>query len=149
MKTNTVLILTAASILLAGSTALAVNSQTVNSPPAGGFVPADTVFLPQSSTTAGTASPVSTPSPTSTPGRSATEDASPGSSPKSIAPVPAGPSLADDGTAALLPAPAPGPSRSIAPNDDHGGHGELEPGDDHGGHGELEPGDDKRSGSDD
>ncbi|CAI3796992.1 hypothetical protein NKCBBBOE_01716 [Pseudarthrobacter sp. MM222] len=164
MKANTVLILAAASILLTGSAAVAVNTQTLNSTPVGSSVPANIAILTQSETTAGSASPASTPSP------SASEDAVPGSSsqpatgagtgPSSGRPAPAVPSLADDRTAASLASAAPEPSRSIEANDDHGGHGEPEPGDDKhsgndddrgrsGGHGEPEPGDDKHSGNDD
>ncbi len=136
MKTKTALVLTAAGVLLTGSAALAVNVQTLNGPPAG-TTPANTVLLPQNSTT--------TPPPhTSTPTASTVEDRSPASSPSpsasdergnDAAPSPA----TGDRTAAPSPAPAPAPVPSRA----------SEPGDDHGGHGEPEPGDDKRSGKDD
>ena len=59
MNTKAALVLTAAGVLLTGSAALAVNVQTLNGPPAG-TTPANTVLLPQNSTT-------TPPSPASTP----------------------------------------------------------------------------------
>jgi hypothetical protein len=114
MKANTILVLTAASVLLSGAAALAVSIQTLNSSPAGSTVPANMVLLPHNATTAGSPAPASTPSPS----------------------APAGPSVGDDPTTVPLLVPAPAPSGSIEPDDDHGGRGELEP-------------DDKHSGSDD
>ena len=73
MKTKTALVLTAAGVLLTGSAALAVNVQTLNGPPAG-TTPANTVLLPQNSTTA------TSPSPASTPTTSTVEDRRPASS---------------------------------------------------------------------
>ena len=135
MKTNTVLVLSATSILLTGSAAFAVNSQPLNGSPAGTSAPANSAITVQGETTAGSASPTPTPSPAA-----AAEDASTGSSSQPAAlgsaepnrgpSTSAVPSPAEDRTGARLVAPEPVPSRSIKPNDDHGGHGEQEPGDD-------------------
>jgi hypothetical protein len=166
MKTHPVLALTAASILLTGSAAFAVNSQVLNGSPSGSTAPANSAIPTQSETDGGPASPVSKPR------LAATEDAGPGSSSAPAALVgaepnrgpasPAAPPPAEERTAAPLAAPGPKPSRSTEPADDHGGRGEQEPGDDKrsgnddGGshdngrsHGGQELGDDKQSGSDD
>ena len=70
MKTKTALVLTAAGVLLTGSAALAVNVQTLNGPPAG-TTPANTVLLPQNSTT-------TPPHPASTPTASTVRGPQPG-----------------------------------------------------------------------
>ncbi|MGO4804296.1 hypothetical protein AB4089_04115 [Arthrobacter sp. 2MCAF15] len=140
MKTKTIIVLTTAGILLTGSAALAVNVQTLNGPQPGTTSPANTVLLPQNSTSTTSASPASTPSPSTT-----VEDRSPAPSPSPSASddrsrhtsVPTSPPAPDDQTTARSPVPAPAPTRA------------SEPGDDHGGHGKSEPGDDKHSGSDD
>jgi hypothetical protein len=122
MKANTVLVLRAASVLLSGAAALAVNIQTLNSSPAGSAVPANMVLLPQNATTAGSPAPASTPSPSAPAGSSVTDGR----------PAP-GPSVGADPNTVPLLVPAPAPSGSIEPDGDHGGRGELEPDDKHSG----------------
>ncbi|MFF2243193.1 hypothetical protein ACFVTM_03290 [Arthrobacter sp. NPDC058130] len=139
MKTKTVIVLTTAGILLTGSAALAVNVQTLNGPQPGTSSPANTVLLPQNSTSAAYVSPASTPGPSTVEDRSPVPSPSP--SARDDAPhhasVPTSPPTTDNRTAAPAIVPAPAPART------------NEPGDDHGGHGKSEPGDDKHSGGDD
>src|SRR4249919_129489 len=114
MKTKTALVLTAAGILLTGSTALAVNVSTLNGSPAGSTTPANFVLLPQNSTTGAPTSPESTP------GASPTEDRGPASSPSPSAgddrgdnnSASSGPAVSDDRTAVPSLAPVPAPSRT-------------------------------------
>lgn len=128
MKTKTALVLATAGVLLTGSAALAVNTLTLNTSPAGRTVPANGVLLPQNSTTAAPLvsdipSPASPDSPAATPSTSDdtlhTEDARHSGTD-------------DPGTVPSL-APAPAPARSLEPGDDHSGRGESEPGHKHSG----------------
>jgi hypothetical protein len=135
MRTRSALALSVAGILVTGSAALAVNTQTLNNSPGGSTGNANQFLLPPGSAASPATSPApdTSPSPSPTSTASATPDdnraATPSPSPtSSAAPSPSDdPDEPGDDNGGIRETPEPG--------DDHGGHGTSEPGDDHGGHG--------------
>lgn len=122
MRTRSALALSVAGILVTGSAALAVNTQTLNNSPAGSTGNANQFLLPQDSATSPATDAATSPSPGPTSTASATPD--------------------DSGTASPSPTSTAAPSPSEEPGDDNGGvRATPEPGDDHGGRGSSEPGD--------
>ncbi|XAS67062.1 hypothetical protein V3C33_16615 [Micrococcaceae bacterium Sec5.7] len=122
MKTKTALVLSIAGLLVAGSAALAVNTQTLNSSPAGTTGNSNEVLLPQDSAT-GTATPSPSASPKST--------ASPTPSPTGTDDDRRGRDEDDDRMATPSPTDTASPSPSHEPGDDQGGHGGNEARHDH------------------
>jgi hypothetical protein len=151
MRTRAAVALSIAGILITGSAALAVNSQTLSNSNSGTTGDANTVLLPDNSAT-GTPFPAQAPAPTDSPGTSATVEASVSPEPgddkgglpstalgdqgvgpatvppdAGIVPVPVQPGTVP------VPVPVPVPAQ---PGDDKGGlRATPEPGDDSGGHG--------------
>lgn len=145
MRTRSALALSVAGILVTGSAALAVNTQTLNNSPAGTTGNANQFLLPQDSAISPATSPApeataSSPSPTST--ASATPDDNRTASPLPTSAATPPSDDAEDDKGGLRETPEPG--------DDSGGQGTPEPGDDKGGQRTPEPGDDSGGhGSDD
>ena len=144
MKTRAAVALSFAGILITGSAALAVNTQTLNNSNPGTTGDANKVLLPDDSPT-GTRAATLVPTPADVAGTGASAEAFPtpapadaqggisGSPPGDQGAVPA-PVL--PGTGNPVPAPAPVPAPVPAPGDDKGGlRNAPEPGDDSCGHG--------------
>ncbi len=137
MRTRSALALSIAGILVTGSTALAVNTQTLNNSSTGTTGNAS-VLLPDGSATS---TPAAVPAAASSPDTTAaattrtnrTASPSPSSTPLSI-------HEAGDDKGGLRATPEPGDDKggltnTVEPGDDKGGSRAPEPGDDSGGHG--------------
>lgn len=141
MRTRAAVALSFAGILITGSAALAVNTQTLSNSTTGTTGDANRVLLPEDSaagtpaatlapTAADVAGPEATPaaSPSPGPGDNTGGPPSPAPADQGIVPVPV---LPDAGVPVPVPVPVP-----VVPGDDKGGlRNAPEPGDDSGGHG--------------
>jgi hypothetical protein len=147
MKTRAALVLAIAGILVAGSAALAVNTQTLNNAHTGTTGNADRVLLPDGLTTATPAPPdvaaslTPTAEVTSTSSDDNSAPPSPAASPSSEPGDDKGgllkaPEPGDDNGGPVEIQPGPGSPITTGPSDDKGGLLRApEPGDDSGGHG--------------
>jgi hypothetical protein len=152
MRTRAAVALSFAGVLITGSAALAVNTQTLSNSTTGTTGDANRVLLPEDSA-AGTSAATLAPTPADVAGPGATPPASPSPGPgdntggppspapadQGIMPVPVLPVLPDAGVPVPAPVPVvpvPVPVVPVVPGDDKGGlRNAPEPGDDSGGHG--------------
>jgi hypothetical protein len=139
MRTRAAVALSFAGILITGSAALAVNTQTLSNSTTGSTGDANRVLLPEDSAAATPAAPLA-PTPADVAGPGATAEASPSPGPGDNTGGPPSPAPADQGIVPVpvlpgagVPVPAPVP---VVPGDDKGGlRNAPEPGDDSGGNG--------------